>query len=504
MKKLLFLLLIFLLAKPSYSQTHPPKFEFRAVWVATVANIDWPSKPGLSSEQQQQEAIRILDMHRDLGMNAVILQVRPAADALYPSALESWSRYLTGVPGKAPEPYYDPLQFWTEECHKRGMELHAWLNPFRVALNHSQPLAADHIAFRHPEWIVKYGNSLYFDPGLPQAREFVALVVKDIVSRYDVDAIHFDDYFYPYPLAEDFPDTASFAWHNRGFFPENKADWRRENVDIIIKMLNDTIKSVKPWVKFGISPFGVWRNIADDPLGSNTRAGATNYDHLYANIIKWQEKGWIDYTLPQLYWQIGHPLADFNTLALWWQNHTYNRGMYIGLGLYKSDPQSTVKEWTHPGELPRQIKLLRKTPGIDGVAFYSSKHFNRNLQGFRDSLMHDLYKHPALVPQMPWLGNHAPQPVAKISKRGRTVKWKVKDSNNELEKPRAFVIYLYKRGQQLNPENPETIHVIAGKDETSYKFERINNKREKYEVRVSVINRLNKESWLSPPVRIKL
>lgn len=504
MKKRLFLFLIFLSVSSVFAQSHPPKFEFRAVWVATVANIDWPSKPGLSSEQQQQEIVNILNMHHDLGMNAVILQIRPTADAFYPSKLEPWSRYLTGEPGKAPDPFYDPLQFWIEESHKRGMELHAWLNPYRVALNHSQPLAADHIAFRYPEWILKYGNSLYFDPGLPQTREFATRVVKDIVTRYDVDAIHFDDYFYPYPLAEDFPDTTSFAYYNRGFFPENKADWRRENVDIIIKMLNDTIKSVKPWVKFGISPFGVWRNIADDPLGSNTRAGATNYDHLYANIIKWQEKGWIDYTLPQLYWQIGHPLADFKTLALWWQNHTYGRGMYIGLGLYKSDPESTVKEWTQPGELPRQIRLLREIKGIEGVAFYSSKHFNRNLQGFRDSLMLDLYKHPALVPQMPWLGNQAPQPVEKISKRGRTVKWKVEASDDELEKPRAYVVYLYKQGQQLNPENPGNIHVIAGKDDTSFKFKRINPKRERYEVRISVINRLNKESWLSPPVRIKL
>lgn len=504
MKKLLILLTVLLLLQPAYSRAGLPKFELRAVWVATVANIDWPSKPGLTTEQQQQEVLQILDMHRRLGMNAVIFQVRPASDAFYPSPLEPWSRYLTGIPGKAPEPYYDPLQFWIEECHKRGMEFHAWLNPFRVALNHSQPLAANHIAFQHPEWILRYGNSLYFDPGLPQAREFVALVVKDLVSRYDLDAVHFDDYFYPYPLAEDFPDTTSYAWYNRGFFPENKADWRRENVDIIIKMLNDTIKSVKPWVKFGISPFGVWRNISDDPLGSKTRAGATNYDHLYANIIKWQELGWIDYTMPQLYWQIGHPLADFSTLARWWQNHTYGRGMYVGLGLYKSEINSSVKEWSRPGELPSQIKLLREIPGIDGVAYFSSKHFNRDLMGFQDSLTQNLYRHPALVPAMPWLGNHAPQPVDKIGRKGKTVKWKVKKSANELEKPRAFVIYLYKKGEPMDPGNPENIHIIAGKDENRLKFERINRKREKYEVRVSVVNRLNKESWLSPPVRIKL
>ncbi|HZH74255.1 MAG TPA: family 10 glycosylhydrolase, partial [Mariniphaga sp.] len=496
MKTRLLLLLIISISLSAMGQAHPPKFEFRAVWVASVANIDWPSEPGLTSEEQQAEIISILDRHQNLGMNAVILQIRPTSDAFYPSGFEPWSRYLTGEPGKAPEPFYDPLYYWIQEAHKRGMELHAWLNPYRVALNHNQPLAFNHIAFTHPEWVLKYGNSLYFDPGLPETREFVTQVVKDIVTRYDVDAIHFDDYFYPYPLPEPFPDTTSFKLHSRGFFPENKADWRRENVDILIKMLNDTIKSVKPWVKFGISPFGVWRNIANDPNGSISRAGVTNYDHLYADIIKWQAKGWIDYTLPQLYWHIGHPLADFETLARWWQSHTYGRGMYIGIGLYKSDANATVKQWADPAELPRQIKLLRQIPGLDGAAYYSSKHFNRDLLGFQDSLMHDLYKHPALTPTMPWISTDAPQPVKKFKKRGRTIKWKTKDAEHEFTKPKAFVVYLVKKGEHLNPENPENIHVILTDDENKFKFDRINRKKEKYEVRISVINRLNNESWL--------
>ncbi len=487
-----------------HTRAGSPKFEFRAVWVATVANIDWPSQPGLPVEQQQREVIDLLNMHQQLGMNAVILQVRPASDALYHSPLEPWSRYLTGVPGKMPEPYYDPLQFWIEECHKRGMELHAWLNPFRVALNHSQPLAGNHIAFRHPEWIVRYGNSLYFDPGLPQARVFVAAVVKDIVTRYDVDAIHFDDYFYPYPLQENFPDTASFAFYNRGFFPENKADWRRENVDIIIKMLNDTIKAVKPWVKFGISPFGVWRNRADDPLGSDSRAGVTNYDHLYANIIKWQERGWIDYTLPQLYWQVGHPLADFEKLARWWKDHTYGRGMYIGHGVYKSDPASTVKEWTEAGELPKQIRLLRGIPGISGSAFYSSKHFKRDLMGFQDSLLVDLYRYPALVPPMPWINDRAPLPVRRTGKWGRRVRWKANEHESELLKPRRFIVYLNEEGVPFNPEDPRFVYAILDKEEDHFRFDRLNRRRKNYQVRISVLNRLNNESWLSAPVIIKL
>ena len=496
---ILFLLVSFHLL---YAQNVQPKYEFRAVWVATVNNIDWPSKPGLSTAEQQKEVIDILNEQQQLGMNAIILQIRPTADAFYPSKLEPWSRYLTGTPGKTPEPFYDPLKFWIEECHKRGMELHAWLNPFRVAQNYEQPLASNHIAFQHPEWILKYGNKLYFDPGLPQSREFVTKVVKDIVTRYDVDAIHFDDYFYPYPLQEEFPDTTSFAKYNRGFLPENKADWRRENVDILIEMLNDTIKAVKPWVKFGISPFGVWRNKTDDPEGSDTKAGTTNYDQLYANIIKWQKNGWIDYCLPQLYWQIGHPAVDFDLLAHWWSAHSYRRAMYIGHAVYKSDSTSTVKEWTLPNELPNQIKLLRKIPEIEGSAYYSSKHFNRNLMGFQDSLKHHLYKTAALIPPMPWLDSIPPEQVIKFKSHGKKVKWKTVESKSEMDKSNRFIIYLNKKGISFDTTNPVYIYRIQ--KEAEFKFPRINRKKEKYEVRVSVLDRLNNESELSKAIIMKL
>jgi uncharacterized lipoprotein YddW (UPF0748 family) len=507
MKHILVFIMFFSSFLSAYAQSVFPKHEFRAVWVATLTNIDWPSQPGLSTEAQKKEVIEILSRHQQLGMNVIILQVRPAADAFYASALEPWSRYLTGVPGKAPHPFYDPLEFWIEECHKRGMELHAWLNPFRVALNYKQPLAGNHIAFSHPEWILKYGNSLYFDAGLPQTREFVAGVVHDIVSRYDVDAIHFDDYFYPYPLEEAFPDTASFSFYNRGFFPENRAGWRRENVDIIIKMLNDTIKATKPWVKFGISPFGVWRNIADDPAGSKTKAGTTNFDHLYANIIKWQKKGWVDYIIPQLYWYIGHPLVDFETLAHWWKKHAYGRGMYLGHGLYKSNYASSVPEWTKPAELPKQIELSRKIKEIGGSAFYSSNHFKRNLQGFQDSLIFNLYKYPALVPRMPWLDDQPPQLEVKLKKKlWKRIKWETKPLKDkcEVKEIGRFVIYLNEKGTRINPDNPKFIHAIVGKEITKFKFTRINRGKKKYEVRVSVLDRLNNESELSEPVVIKL
>lgn len=496
------ILLVTLLCLMHVSLFAQPKYEFRAVWVATVNNIDWPSKPGLSSEQQQLEAANILDECKQLNMNAVIFQVRPAGDAFYPSDLEPWSRYLTGTPGQAPDPYYDPLQFWIEESHKRGMEFHAWLNPFRVSQNIKEPLGGNHIAFEHPDWILKYGSLLYFDPGLPQTCEFVGKVVKDIVSRYDVDAIHFDDYFYPYPLAEAYPDTVSFSKYNRGFRKEDKADWRRENVNIIIKMLNDTVKATKPWVKFGISPFGVWRNKTDDPRGSDTKAGSTNYDHLYADVIKWQKNGWIDYLLPQIYWQIGHPQADFKMLANWWKSHSYNRGMYIGHALYKVDVQSETAAWTKPNEMPSQVRMVRNIPELEGSAFYSVKHFNRNLMGLQDSLLNNLYRKPAIVPPMKWIDNMDPQPVKRIGKWGKKVKWKTQKTDRIMDKPNLFVIYGNEVSTEFNKEDANCFWGVVKVDKL--KFAPINEKKKKYEIRISVLDRLNNESEVSKAVKLKL
>lgn len=500
MKKLFCLLAVCL--SFSFLSHAQPKHEFRAVWVATVSNIDWPSKPGLSTEAQKREIIDILNLHKSLGMNALILQVRPAADAIYPSDLEPWSRYLSGNQGQPPMPFYDPLKFWIEECHKRGMEFHAWLNPYRVAQNTNDPLAINHVAFRHPEWILRYGKRLYFDPGLPQARNFVVGVVQDIVTRYDVDAIHFDDYFYPYPLNEEFPDTTSFKLYNRRFTFAEKADWRRENVDITIKMLSDSIKAIKPWVKFGISPFGVWRNKTDDPKGSDTRAGVTNYDHLYANIIKWQKEGWIDYSLPQLYWQVGHPAADFEILANWWKNHNYGRAIYIGQAPYKVSSVSKTKEWAEPDQLPKQIRILRAIPEIQGSSFYSSKWFKGDLLGLQDSLKLDYYKTPAIVPPMPWLDNLEPQPLGKIKKRGRKLKWVPAKTNREMDKAWSYVIYLIEEGEKFEPNTGKYIFAITKDQEI--KLDRINGEKKKYELRISVLDRLNNESPVSAPIKIKL
>lgn len=393
------------------------RYEFRGVWIATVDNIDWPKK-GTGTESQKAEFIRQLDLHRKNGMNAVIVQVRPAADAFYPSPYEPWSEWLTGTQGQAPVPYYDPLAFMIEEAHKRGMEFHAWLNPYRANFNTgAASIAPDHITRKHPEWFLTYGDKKYFDPANTEARQFVINVVQDIVKRYNVDAIHMDDYFYPYRIAgKEFPDAASYA---RSGSRLSKDDWRRSNVDSIIKKLYTAIKKEKPLCKFGISPFSVWRNKDRDPDGSDSRAGVTNYDDLYANILLWLEKGWVDYVAPQLYLEIGHDRIAYEKLLDWWSRHSYGRHVYIGHGIYRV--YESGRAWKNPNELPNQIKLLRQTQNIQGSIFYSSKIFDSNPNGWNDSLQHNYYRTQALVPPMEWLtGSTAavpapakPQPVRK-------------------------------------------------------------------------------------------
>ena len=371
------------------------KPEFRAVWVATVDNIDWPSKPVVSSDVQKAEFVRLLDMHKQNGMNALIVQVRPATDAFYPSPLEPWSQWLTGIQGQPPFPYYDPLAFMITETHKRGMEFHAWMNPYRAVFNTNvSSISATHITRLHPTWFLEYGNKTYFDPGNKEAQQFVSRVVKDVVSRYDVDAIHFDDYFYPYRIAgREFPDEETYRQYGKGL---SKDDWRRSNVDSIITMLSRVIRNENPRCQFGISPFGVWRNADKDPIkGSNTNAGQTNYDDLYADILLWLEKGWIDYVAPQLYWEFGHKAAPFEVLLDWWSRHTYGKNCYIGLGIYKAGSNDAWKDST---QLPRQIQKIRATPHINGMIFFSSKSFDKNPNGWSDSLRLHYFREPAPLP----------------------------------------------------------------------------------------------------------
>ena len=383
-----------------------PRHEFRGVWIATVDNIDWPSKKGLPSDSQKAEFIRLLDLHKANGMNAVIMQVRPAADAFYPSTYEPWSEWLTGTQGKPPFPYYDPLLFMIEESHKRGMEFHAWLNPYRAVFNTvTSSVAPAHITRTQPKWFLDYGNKRYFDPGNPQAQEFVTAIVGDIVKRYEVDAIHFDDYFYPYRIAgKEFPDTASYLKHGNGLSIDA---WRRSNVDSIIVKLKTVIRKENPNCRFGISPFGVWRNKDMDLRGSDTKAGQTNYDDLYADILLWLEKGWIDYVVPQLYWEFEHPNAPYGPLLEWWSRNTFGKDCYIGLGYYKGGSNAI---WRDRTLIPRQLNAIRQTPNISGAVYFSSKSFVKNPLGWNDSLRNNYYRFPALVPPTAGINGTKPPP----------------------------------------------------------------------------------------------
>ena len=376
-----------------------PKSEFRGVWIASVDNIDWPRRGQYDVESQKAEFIRQMDLHQRNGMNAAIVQVRPAADALYPSPFEPWSQWLTGMQGKAPAPYYDPMQFTIEEAHKRGFEYHAWVNPYRANLSVGKSsIAPTHISRLHPEWFLQYGNTLYFDPGNKEAQHWVVDVITDMVSRYDIDAIHMDDYFYPYRIAgKEFPDTASYRKYGAGM---KKDDWRRSNTDSIIVKLARAIKETKPWVKFGISPFGVWRNQDKDPMGSPTRAGVTNYDDLYADVLLWLRNGWIDYVSPQIYWEFSHKAAPFQPILEWWNKNTYGRHCYIGMGIYRAGSNAAWKDVT---QLPRQIDSTRAMSNVQGQIYFSSTTFDKNPNGWNDVLRNSYYNERVSVPEMPWL-----------------------------------------------------------------------------------------------------
>lgn len=402
MKKGFLILGLFLSSQVLFAQQDAPLREFRAAWVATVANIDWPSSSNLSTAEQKREIVELFDLIKANNFNAVIVQIRPSADALYQSEYEPWSRYLTGTTGQAPSPYYDPLTFMIEEAHKRCLEFHAWFNPYRALMSkYKNYNPSNHVTKTHPEWFVNYGTKKYFNPGLPAVQNYCIKIVSDVVKRYDIDAVHMDDYFYPYRIGKtEFPDLGAYRKYNMRNL--SRDDWRRENVNQLVRRLNTKIKSLKPQVKFGISPFGVWRNASVDSIrGSRTNAGQTNYDDLFADVLLWQKRGWIDYCLPQLYWEHGHKAADFGTLIDWWDRNSFDRHMYIGHGAYRL--VSNKYPWNDLGELENQIKDTRRYKNIQGSAFYSIKHLKRNIYGINEMFRNKIYKEPALLPRMKWL-----------------------------------------------------------------------------------------------------
>ena len=393
----LFISVLFLSFGYSQAQLKPlnPKNEFRAVWIATVANIDWPIKNTDSVAKQKADFLQILDTYKKLNYNVVIVQIRTSGDALYPTDLAPWSKYLTGKQGQAPAPYYDPLEWMISEAHKRGLEFHAWFNPYRATMDlNTASLSRNHDVIKHPEWMIKYGDKYYYNPALPEVQEHLIKVVEEVVSKYDVDAVHFDDYFYPYRInGVEFNDTASYKKYGKGM---SREDFRRNNVNTYLKNTYAAIKQLKPWVQFGISPFGVWRNKSVDPKGSDTQAGQTNYDDLYADPMAWMEGNYIDYLLPQLYWSIDHPKASYAKLSKWWADNTNkNTALYIGNGSYKINADSD-KKWFNPNEIPNQIDLTRGFSNINGNAFFSAKCFVNKNKEVTQLLQENQYQYPAL------------------------------------------------------------------------------------------------------------
>lgn len=486
MKKIL---LLFLAVFPLFQSQASPKREVRALWIATVGNIDWPSRKGLSSEQQKAEFIRKIDMAQAMGINTLIVQVRPAADALYQSSYEPWSQYLSGKQGQAPTPFYDPLEFMIEEAHKRNMELHAWFNPYRALVNsRNNPNPASHPTRKNPDWIIHFDGKSYFDPGNPEARAYILKVLLEAVEKYDIDGLHIDDYFYPYPVkGKSFNDAASYAQSGTGL---SLADWRRANVNTFIQQLSKQIKRAKPWVKFGVSPFGIWRNQNKDPLGSATN-GSSCYDDLYSDVRLWMQQSWVDYMAPQLYWERGHRLACYTSLLDWWSRNQGQRDLVIGLGVYRM-VGATSGIWSSPNEILGQIRDGRDKK-VKGFAFYSQISFEKISSDLINELRKpEYFGRVAIPPPMSWIDSIPPtQPVnlkAVVKEGILNISWG-KDPDH-----RRFLVYRFKKGERPNFEDASKIVSLT----QGYSYAVKPNKDDVFYVRS--LDRLWNESPVGPEI----
>jgi len=428
---------------PQVREAPPLPREFRAAWVSTVANIDWPSRRDLSTEKQKNEIIAILDNAVQLKLNAIVLQVRPAADAIYPSAIEPWSEFLTGEQGRPPSPYYDPLQFWIDQAHARGLELHAWFNPFRARTAQSKTVvAANHISKLAPQVVKSYGDLQWMDPGEPVAMQQTLNVISDVARRYDVDGIHMDDYFYPYPVKAgngsevDFPDDPAWITYLQSGGKLARFDWRRDNVNRLVEAINQRVHLEKPWIKFGISPFGIGR---PDRLPPGI-AGFSQYDKLYADVELWLSKGWMDYLAPQLYWPINQGPQAFKVLHDYWlaQNTT---GKHVWPGLSTSRIDNSDKSWS-ADEILNQVEAMREKGG-NGHLHFSMVALNQNRKGIRQRLATEKYTSQALIPASPWLDNSLPaSPLLEASTDKKSLRVQLGSADN------TRLLAIWKRTEQ--------------------------------------------------------
>ncbi len=455
MKKVVFLFLLCLASLSLFSQN---KREFRGAWIQCVNG----QFIGMSTSEMQRTLASQLDSLKRDGVNAIFFQVRPECDALYNSKIEPWSKFLTGRQGQAPSPYWDPLQWMIEQCHQRGMELHAWINPFRAKIKTTNELSNNHIVIKRPDLVFSYDGQFILNPGLPEVRTYICKVVDDIISRYDVDGIHIDDYFYPYPAAgQTIPDQDLFRSNPHGF--TNIGDWRRDNVNLFIKQLSATIHQRKPWLKFGVSPFGIYRNQKTSANGSATN-GLQDYDDLYADVLLWINNGWVDYSVPQLYWAIGNSVADYSTLIKWWNRNAGNRPLYIGenvLGTVQAaDPQNPASH-----QMPAKFRLHAQNQNVKGTVLWYAKAVVDNPGNYGHALRDYYWKYPALPPSMPFLDDKAPKHPKKVkmtwTDKGPFLTWKTPKGKKWGDVVTRYVIYRFEKGEKVDLTDPSKIKAIT-------------------------------------------
>ena len=498
MKRLLCVVAALCVLATAHAQTTPPKREMRGVWITSHLGLDWPVRTQTPA-QQRNALIGILDHNKATGMNAAFFQVRSQSDAMYPSTLEPWSYYLTSNQANPPAPAWDPLQFALDESRKRGLEFHAWINPYRAVATLSNAgntamYGPTHVSRTHPEWMLTVGTVQILNPGLPAVRDHVYDVVMDIVQRYDVDGIHFDDYFYP---AGTSGDDAAYNADPRGFpaTAAGRADWRRDNVNLLIARVGQGISQLKPWVKFGVSPSGIYRSSTDPAVGSPTSAGASqHFLHMYADSRKWLQSGWVDYLAPQVYWFIGQTGSDYKLLVPWWNENAFGRHMYVGLADYKMNTAG----WTSPAQIADQIALNRANSNIAGQVHFRHAFLAANPLGYRTDLKDNIYNKPALLPAMPWKDSTVPTAPAALNAipnadGSLALSWTRPDAgSDEFDKARRFAVYRSEH-QNIDLDNRDNLLGLTATNETSYTDMAIPAGKYYY-YSVTALNRLHHES----------
>ena len=465
-----------------------PKREFRGAWIQCVNG----QFQGLSTQKMQETLTYQLDELQRMGVNAIIFQVRPECDALYESSIEPWSRFLTGQQGRAPQPHWDPLQWMIDQCHSRGMELHAWINPYRAKTKGTMALSTMHIGARHPERCFTYDDLLILNPGIPENRDYICSVARDIVTRYDVDGIHMDDYFYPYPAAgQTIPDDQQYRQYSNGI--KDRGDWRRYNVNLFIKQFYETVHQAKPWVKVGISPFGIYRNKRSADIGSNTK-GLQNYDDLYADVLLWINNGWLDYCVPQIYWEIGNKAADYDTLIRWWNQYAAGRPLFIGEDIERtvkaSDPQNP-----NQNQQPAKQRLHQQMQNVSGTVLWYAKAAVDNTGNYATALRQSYWRTPALQPLMPFIDKKTPKKPRKVkpvwTSDGYILFWTQPKGKKWGDVATRYVVYRFAKGEKVNTADASKIMTVT--TQTYLKLPYLKG-TDKYTYVVTALDRLQNES----------